>query len=104
MRFLIGPLGPAVTALNAIGIGAQARMAVGQLVQSVCQAPGGAVWALDQANAEVSAPLGWYLSPNSRRFMEAQLHGVRRVGEALDEAHPVSAGAAGCARLPQSSG
>ncbi len=104
MRFLIGPLGPAVTALNAIGIGAQARMAVGQLVQSVCQTPGGAVWALDQANAEVSAPLGWYLSPNSRRFMEAQLHGVRRVGEALDEAQPVSTGPAGCARLPQSSG
>ncbi|MEY4429048.1 MAG: hypothetical protein RLZZ182_1737, partial [Pseudomonadota bacterium] len=83
MRFLIGSLGPAVTAFHAIGTGAQARMAVGQLVQAVHQAPGGQVWTLDQANAEVSAPLGWYLSPNSRRFMEAQLAGVRRVAEAL---------------------
>ncbi len=107
MRFLIGSLGPAVTALNAIGIGAQARMAVGQLVQAVCQVPGGAVWTLDQANAEVSAPLGWYLSPNSRRFMEAQLTGVQRVGQALN-APATSAqraeaegapGAAGCAAL-----
>jgi hypothetical protein len=84
MRFLIGAMGPAVTALNAIGIGAQARMAVGQLVQAVCEVPGGGVWTLDQANAEVSAPLGWYLSPNSRRFMEAQLHGVHAVVEALE--------------------
>lgn len=70
-------LGPAVTALNAIGTGANGKLAearLGHAVDALVQAPGVPVASIDLVEERRLYPLGWYLSAAARQ-------GIREEGD-----------------------